>query len=46
MDIQLEEEMYISNCGRGRGCTIIRRCGNCGEPRYNVRIYKKNEELL
>ena len=45
VDVQLEEEMYMNSCSRSGGCTIIRRCSNCGEPRYNACIYKKDEEM-
>ncbi len=46
MDMQLEEEMRINGCSRGGGCTTMWRCGNCGEPRYNMHIYKKDEEMF
>jgi len=45
MDAQLEEEMRTSGRGQDSGRTTMRRCGNCGEPGYNTRIYKKNEEM-
>ena len=45
MDMQLKEEMYINGCDQGGGRTIIRRYSNCSEPRYNMRICKKNEEM-
>ena len=46
MDMQLEEEMCISGCSRGRGCTTIWCYSNCGELKYNIRIYKKDEEMF
>ena len=45
VDVQLEEEMHINSCGRGGGRTTMRCYGNCSEPGYNMRIYKKNEEM-
>ncbi len=45
MDTQLEKEIHASDCSRGGGRTTMRRYGNCGEPRYNTRIYKKNKEM-
>ncbi len=44
--MQLEEEMYISGRGRGRGRIIMRCCGNCGEFGYNIRICKKDKEMF
>ncbi len=41
----MEEEIYMNSRGQGRGCTIIRRCDNYGEPGYNTRICKKDEEM-
>ena len=46
MDVQLEEEMYISSRGWNEGRTIVRRCGNYGEPGHNTRICKKDEEMF
>ena len=46
MDTQLEEEIYTSGCNRSESRTTMRRCGNCSEPRYNARIYKKDEEIF
>ncbi len=43
--MQLEEEMYINGRSRSKGYTTIRRYDNCNEPRYNTRIYKKDEEM-
>ncbi len=37
--------MRINSCNRSRGYMTIRRCGNCGEPGHNARIYKKDEEM-
>jgi len=45
MDTQLEEEIYINSRSRNEGRMIVRRCGNCGEPGYNARICKKDEEI-
>ena len=45
MDVQLEKEIYTNSRSRGRGCTTMRCCGNYSEPRYNVRICKKDEEM-
>ncbi len=42
--MQLEEEMRTSGCSQGGGRTTMRHCGNYGEPGYNTRIYKKDEE--
>ena len=44
--MQLEEEIRMNNRGQGGGCMIMQRYGNCGEPRHNVRIYKKDEEIF
>ncbi len=38
--------MRINGRGRGGGRIIIRRCNNYSEPGYNIRIYKKNEEMF
>ncbi len=46
MDIQLEEEIRISGRSQGGGRTTVRCYGNCGEPGYNVRICKKDEEMF
>ncbi len=46
MNTQLEEEMRTNGRGQGGGCTIMRRYGNYSEPGYNVRIYKKDEEMF
>jgi len=35
----------MNGCNRSRGCTIMRRCGNYGEPGYNARICKKDKEM-
>ena len=43
--MQLEEEMYMSGRGRDGGRTTMRYCGNCSEPRYNICICKKDEEM-
>ncbi len=45
MDTQLEEEIHTNGRNRGRGRTTMRRCSNCSEPGYNVRICKKDEEM-
>ena len=45
MDTQLEEEMCTNGRGQDGGRTIVRCCGNCGEPRYNMRICKKDEKM-
>ena len=46
VDAQLEEEMCMNGCGQGGGRTTVRCCGNCGEPRYNTHICKKDEEMF
>ncbi len=46
MDMQLEEEMCTSGRSQDGSRTTMRRCGNCGEPGYKVRIYKKDEEMF
>ncbi len=46
IDTQLKEEIYTSGRSRGGGRTIMRRCSNCGEPGYNIHIYKKDEEMF
>ena len=38
--------MYANGYNRGGGHTTIRYCGNCNEPRYNIYIYKKDEEMF
>ncbi len=43
--MQLEEEIYMNSRSRNKGRTMLRRCGNCNKPRYNARIYKKDEEM-
>ncbi len=43
--MQLEEEMCMNGRSRNKDRMTVRRCGNCGEPGYNTRIYKKNEEM-
>ncbi len=45
MDTQLKKEIYTSGRSRDKGRTIIRRCGNCSEPRHNIRTYKKDKEM-
>ncbi len=45
MDVQLKEEIYTSDRGRGGGRTTMRRYSNCNEPKYNTCIYKKDEEM-
>ncbi len=45
MDIQLEEEMCTNGCGQGGDRTIMRRCGNCSEPGYNICTCKKDKEI-
>ena len=45
VDVQLEKEIRINSRSRDRDRTTIQRCGNYSEPGYNVRIYKKNEEM-
>ncbi len=35
----------MSGCSRDEGRITMRCCGNCGELRYNMRIYKKDEEI-
>ncbi len=37
--------MCMSGRNRGKGCMTMRCCDNCGEPGYNVRICKKDEEI-
>ncbi len=46
MDIHLKKEIYTNGCNRGVGCMTMRRCSNCGEPEYNIRICKKDEEMF
>ncbi len=46
VDTQLEKEMRTSGHGRDGGRTIIQRCGNCSEPKYNMCICKKDEEMF
>ncbi len=46
IDGQLDEEMYINDRGRGGGRTIVRRYSNCSKPGYDIRICKKNEEMV
>ncbi len=46
MDIQLEEEIYMNGCNWSGSCTTMQRCSNCSEPGYNIRIYKKDEEMF
>ncbi len=45
MDAQLEKKMCTSDRNQGGGHTTVRRYGKCSEPRYNARIYKKDEEM-
>ncbi len=37
--------MYTSGCNRGEGYITIWCYGNCNELKYNIRIYKKDEEM-
>ncbi len=37
--------MHTSGCSWGGDRTTMRRYNNCGEPRYNAYIYKKDEEI-
>ncbi len=41
----MEEEICTNGCNWGGGYTTIRYCDNCGEPRYNIYICKKDEEI-
>ncbi len=43
--MQLEKEMRTSGRSRGGDRTTIRYYGNCNEPRYNIRICKKDKEM-
>jgi len=45
MDTQLEEEIYTNGYNQSGDRTTIWHYNNCNEPRYNTRIYKKNEEI-
>ncbi len=45
IDIQLKEEMRTNSRNQGGGCTTVRHCGNCNEPGYNARIYRKDKEM-
>ncbi len=46
MDIQLEEEIRTNGRGRGKDRTTIQHYDNCSEPRHNMRICKKDEEMF
>ncbi len=46
MDVQLEEEIYISGRSQGKGRITMRYYGNCGEPGYNIYIYKKDKKMF
>ncbi len=35
----------MNSYSQSEGYMIIRRYSNCGEPGYNTRIYKKDEEM-
>ncbi len=43
--MQLEKEMCMNGCNRNKGRTTVQRYDNCGEPGYNARICKKDEEM-
>jgi len=45
INAQLEEKMYINNCDQSGGYITIQYYNNCGEPRYNIYICKKDEEI-
>ncbi len=45
MDIQLKKEIRTNGCDRNKDHTIIRHYNNCSELGYNMRIYKKDEEM-
>ncbi len=45
MDIQLEKEMRTNGRSQGESYITMRRYGNYGEPGYNTRTYKKDEEI-
>ncbi len=45
VDIQLEEEIYISGRSQSGGYTTIQCCSNYSEPGYNTRTCKKDEEI-